>query len=108
MRDEASLFEFLTAHRISVFDPDTHAPVAQVTYRSDGTVAMRHADGREDCGQWGVDAGTYWTRYQNFRDGTLNRFYLEPIDEKTAQAFFSDGRRAFIQTHRSVLKEPRQ
>ena len=108
MLDENSLFTFLTSQRIFVFDPETFEPVAQVTYGSDGSVEMRHFDGREEKGIWGIDGSTYWTRYEKFRDGRVNQFYLQPVDDETAQAFFSDGRRAYLQSYRRSLKETRQ
>lgn len=101
-----SLHAFLTTQKVHVFDPDTHAPVATVQYGTDGQITMRHADGRTDHGHWGLDGDTYWTRYAHFRDGTLNRFYLEPVDAATAQAYFGDGRRAFLQSHNPSLPDP--
>lgn len=103
MLDELNLTRFLTAQVIHVFDPDTFAPVAEVSYGRDGEVTMRHADGREDRGKWGIEKATYWTQYENFRDGGLNRFYVERVDPFTVQAFFLDGRRAFVQSHKPSL-----
>lgn len=97
------LVGFLTVGTVFAFDPDTLDPVAQVTYGPRGRVSMVHQDGRTDSGDWGIDGNHYWTRYKDFRDGSLNRFYLEPVDAQTAQAYHSDGRRAFLQSHKCSL-----
>lgn len=105
MLNGPDLVAFLTAQTVHVFDPDTRAYVAEAVYHPDGKVEIRHADGRTDRGAWGADGHLYWTRYEAFRDGTRNSFFLEPLDAATAQAFFSDGRRAFLQSHKAALSD---
>ena len=99
----AQVSDFLTAGPIFVFEPDTLEPVAQVSYRQDGSVLMKTVDCQSDVGAWGISANTYWTQYEKFRDGERYHFGLEYICDDTMQAYFSDGRRAYLQSHRSKL-----
>ena len=98
------ILAFLTAGPIHVFDPDSLDPVAEVTYRTDGSVGMKTTDGTTDAGAWGVTGDLYWTRYQRFRDGKRHEFYLEIVDDQTMQAHFGNGERAFLQSHKALLK----
>lgn len=103
MLDQKDLIEFLTAQTVYVFDPDTLGPVASVTYAEQGKVFMTHHDGRPDGGDWGIEGTFYWTRYDAFRGGSVNTFYLERVDAKTVQAYYRDGTRAFLQSHKVSL-----
>lgn len=99
MLSQSALRAFLMHRTIYVFDPDTRAPVAEVWYEAGGEVRMRHADGRPDQGRWGLEGDAYWTQYDGFRGGSVNSFTLEPLDADTAQAYHTDGRRAYLQSH---------
>ena len=90
---------FLEGRLVHAFDPQTRARVAQVFYGPDGTCRLRFADGTEDEGDYGFEGELYWTRYRGFRDGALNRFRLQPLAPGLAQAWFTDGARAFLQAH---------
>ncbi|GGE28303.1 hypothetical protein GCM10011360_15640 [Primorskyibacter flagellatus] len=96
---------FLMGRTLNAFDPATGARAAAVTYRPDGTCALRFADGAEEGGIWGLEGDTYWTRYDQFRGGERNGFRLELLREDIAQAWHVDGSRAFIQTPLEELPE---
>ena len=95
--------EFLAASRINVFDPETLELVAQVSYRRDGCVEMETTDGGTDRGVWGIDGDLYWTQYECFRGGLRHEFSLEVVSGDIMQAYFGDGQRAFLQTHKPSL-----
>ena len=95
--------KFLTADKIYVFDPETLELVARVSYRPDGRVEMETTDGRTDRGTWGFNEDLYWTQYERFRDGVRHAFWLEVVGADIVQAYFSDGQRAFLQTHKPYL-----
>lgn len=89
---------FLTDRLLYAVDPDTGAEVARVTYNSDGTCHAVMAQGDDNPGVWGLTDTGYWTKYARFRDGMRHEFTLVRVNDEAAQAYFSDGRRAFLQT----------
>lgn len=88
---------FIGGNVLQALDPVTGEVVATVTYDRDGTCRFTFANGDTDEGHYGFVDHYYWTRYRRFRDGTENRFALEPLGAGRAQAWHDDGRRAFIQ-----------
>jgi hypothetical protein len=96
---------FLMGHTIYSYNADTRLLGATITYQPDGTCTAEMADGSQDKGVWGLKGDTYWTRYDRFRDGTTNAFYLIEIAPQVMQAYFDDGRTAFIQTPLTTLPE---
>lgn len=97
------LKSFMAGKTLYAFDPDTKARVASVSYGSEGDCVARFADGTQDTAEWGLEGDTYWTRYANFRGGEVNRFTLDLIADQVAQAYHTDGRRAFLQSPLEVL-----
>lgn len=95
--------EFLFGQALHAFDPETNARVATVKYHEDGTCHLVLEDGSSDEGLYGFQGDLYWTKYNRFRDGGLNRFFLQRIDDHTAQAYFEDGTRAFLQSPKAEL-----
>lgn len=91
---------------LNAFDPDSHAAVASVTYRADGTCTARFPDGTQDRGQFGLSGDTYWTRYTDFRAGETHHFYLERVAPQVTQAYHADGRRAYLQSPLAKLDPP--
>lgn len=96
--DPKEVEAFLVGQTLHAFDPDSHNKVASVTYQDDGTCVAIMKDGTEDRGHYGVDEGIYWTRYNQFRGGETHHFYLVRVGPQVAQAYHSDGRRAFLQS----------
>lgn len=92
------LREFLFGKTLNCYDPESRAHISTAHYGLDGVCRMTFSDGTEDEGVFGLVDDLYWTQYKQFRSGTLNHFYLERISPQIAQAFHSDGRRAFLQT----------
>lgn len=90
---------FIEGRRVLALDPDDDTLVATVEYHADGTCAARFPSGEADTGQFGFVEDRYWTQYTRFREGARNEFYLVPIAEGRAQAYFADGRVAFVQAH---------
>ncbi len=88
---------FIGGRILQAVDPDSGEVVATVTYGPDGACTVAFANGDTDEGSYGFVDHFYWTRYRRFRDGTENRFALEPLGTGKAQAWHDDGRRAFIQ-----------
>lgn len=95
---------FLYGKTLFIYEPETLKSVAKVTYGSDGRCTALFADGSSDAGQFGFSGDTYWTKYDRFRSGETNHFYLVPVEPEVAQAFHADGRRAFLQSPLSSLK----
>lgn len=102
--NSAELRAFMVDQTLHVFDPDSHAHVATVTYGEDSCLAQ-FADGTEDRGQFGLSRDTYWTRYTRFRAGETNHFYLVQIAPQIVQAYHTDGRRAFLQSPLTLLEK---
>lgn len=90
---------FLKGQRVYGLDPQSRKVAASIDYAPDGTCLARFVDGRLDAGVWGIEGDTYWTRYENFRDGKRHVFSLEPLGQGVAQAYFADGTIAFLQSH---------
>lgn len=89
--------QFIAGRTVQSLDPETGELAATIAYREDGVCVARFADGSTDDGQYGFVGDCYWTRYATFRNGTENRFYLIRLGPDRAQAYFDDGRRAFLQ-----------
>ncbi|APE45650.1 hypothetical protein BOO69_18990 (plasmid) [Sulfitobacter alexandrii] len=90
---------FLKGRSVYGLDPDTHEVVACIDYGTDGTCLCRFANGDTDKGVYGFEGDTYWTRYETFREGKRHAFRLERKGPGVAQAYFTDGRIAFLQSH---------
>ena len=89
---------FLNDRTLHALDPDTREAVARVTYGGDGTCHAVMVSGESTPGVWGLTDTGYWTQYERFRDGERHEFTLVLISDRVAQAYFADGRRAFLQT----------
>lgn len=87
---------FIVGRAVSAADPATGVHSAIIEYRADGSCEARFAGGGIDAGEYGFVDHFYWTRYESFRGGLENRFALERVGEKTAQAHHDDGRLAFL------------
>jgi len=96
---------FIAGQTVYAFDPDSGVFVATLVYRIDGTIEARFADAKADNGQYGFEGQLYWTRYENFRSGQKHAFYLQAVDDSTAQAFHDDGRKAFLLSHEKPGQE---
>jgi hypothetical protein len=94
---------FIAERRVFSFDPETRAFLAEVTYGPQGRCILRFADGLEETGVYGFEGDTYWTRYAAFRGGQTHAFRLERLAPGLAQAWFTTGARAFLQSHRPEL-----
>lgn len=94
--------EFLVGRPTYAFDPASLKRVATVIYDPNGTCRFWLEDGSKDAGLWGLVGDTYWTRYDAFRNGSKNVFYLKWVGPDVAQAYYEDGKPAFLQ---SRLKE---
>lgn len=90
---------FIEGHSVHGFDPFTRALSATVTYGRDGRCLLRFADGRQDQGDYGFAGDSYWTRYDQFREGKTHAFRLEELSPGVMQAWFTIGARAFVQSH---------
>ena len=91
---------FLTDRTLQAIDPDTGQVVGQVTYSSNGTCLAEMVSGENSPGVWGLTDAGYWTQYETFRDGKRHAFTLVRVNDEAAQAYFDDGRRAFLQQPR--------
>lgn len=100
---KAELQSFMVGQQLYAFDPMSLERVGHITYQTDGRCVVVFEDGTADQGDYGLLEASYWTQYAKFRDGKRNEFYLLPLDLDVAQAFFADGRRAFVQTPRASL-----
>ncbi len=102
--------QFLFNQTLHAFDPETLSMAATVEYREDWTCVASFSDGASDQGKYGFEDDYYWTQYTKFRNGEQFWFSLHRIDNLTAQAYYKDGTRAFIQSQKtrisSGLKSP--
>lgn len=89
---------FLEGQKIYVFEPETHTLVAVVNYEPGGHCGFQFAAGDTDAGVYGFEGDAYWTRYEKFRNGERHVFHLESLGPGIAQAYFADGRKAFLQS----------
>lgn len=96
---------FMVGKTLHAFDPGTRKRVAAVTYMADGACIARFVDGTEDRGQYGLSGDTYWTKYTRFRAGQTSEFYLVELLDQVAQAYHTDGRRAYLQSPLIELDE---
>lgn len=94
---------FLLGRQVHAFDPQTGTRVAMVEYQRDGTCTLHFATGETESGVYGFDGNSYWTRYDAFRGGKTNSFHLQARGPGVAQAHFTDGRRAYLQSHHPAL-----
>jgi hypothetical protein len=101
--DEVRLF--LEGRKIYCFQPETRALFAVIDYESDGRCAARFSSGEADAGVYGFDGESYWTRYETFRSGEIHAFHLRKLGPGIAQAYFTDGTKAFLQSHSADLSE---
>ncbi len=97
--------QFLEGRKIYIFEPETRALVAVATYELGGRVSFEFSAGDADVGVYGFDGDGYWTRYEKFRDGERHVFHLEALGPGIAQAYFADGRKAFLQSQSRDLSE---
>ena len=88
---------FLSGRTLLVIDPETRATLGKVTYNGDGTCHAVMDGGQESPGNWGLTENGYWTQYTHFREGKRHAFTLVRVGGDMAQAYFADGRRAFLQ-----------
>jgi hypothetical protein len=93
---------FIEGQTTVVLDPITSEVVAIVSYELDGTCSSRFPNGDTDTGRYGFDGDCYWTRYTRFRDGKRHSFFLVPMGVGRAQAYFFDGKRAFLQVQKEA------
>lgn len=100
---EEEIKHFLVGETLYCYLTDTGPPEATIVYREDGSCHAHFKNGQTDEGRYGFNNDMYWTKYQWFRDGGLNHFYLLRIDEITAQAYYEDGKRAFRQKRKNRL-----
>lgn len=95
--------QFLEGREIHVFEPETHTLVAIVNYELGGHCAFRFSAGDSDIGVYGFEGDAYWTRYEKFRNGERHAFHLKSLGPGIAQAYFTDGTKAFLQAHSADL-----
>lgn len=95
----AAVKEFLEGRRVYALDPQTRVVVACVDYGAEGQCVVRFLRGDTDTGVYGFEGGTYWTRYEKFRGGKKHSFRLKEQGPGVAQAYFTDGTVAFLQSH---------
>lgn len=88
---------FVLGQTLDCFDPESGVLAATIEYFENGTCHAAMADGTSDDGRYGFERELYWTQYRWFRNGSLNRFFLLEINHSTCQAYFEDGRKAFLQ-----------
>jgi len=101
----ADVRRFIEARTVLALDPTSNDVVATVQYRADGTCTARFPDGDTDTGQCGFVEDRYWTRYTRFRDGARNEFFLVSHGVGRAQAYYADGRQAFLQVHEEQVPD---
>lgn len=89
---------FLTDRTLNAIDPESGDVVGYSIYRADGTCRVVMASGEDSPGVWGLTDTGYWTQYERFRGGMRHEFTLVRVGDRIAQAYFADGRRAFLQT----------
>ncbi|MCR9176976.1 MAG: hypothetical protein NXI19_13350 [Alphaproteobacteria bacterium] len=92
--------EFILGKTVQAIDPETMNVVALISYDPGDTCRIEHLDTKVvDAGVYGFTDAVYWTTYETFRDGTTNSFALEYLGPGRAQAYYDDGRRAFLLVH---------
>lgn len=101
----ADVRSFLLGRKLAAYDPDTMARAAVVTYHTDATCQVDFADGTRDQGEYGFSEEIYWTRYRNFRAGETHQFRLTLLRPDVAQAYFADGRIAYLQSPLMSLEQ---
>ena len=94
---------FLEGRKVYVFQPESRALFAVVDYGPDGRCAVRFSSGGIDAGIYGFDGESYWTRYETFRAGETHAFHLRQLGPGIAQAYHTDGTKAFLQSHSNDL-----
>ncbi|MEQ8348538.1 MAG: hypothetical protein RIB84_29335 [Sneathiellaceae bacterium] len=93
----AELRDFIFGRTVQARDPESGALVATVSYLADGTCRFaRPGSDAVEQGVYGLAEREYWTRYTAFREGKPNSFYLVALAPDRAQAYHSDGRRAYL------------
>lgn len=102
MMDAREVKAFLRG-RIHAFDPATGDRVATVDYGAGGACRLTFASGQSEAGAYGFEGDTYWTRYERFRGGQRNGFRLERVSDSVAQAWNTNGSRAFLQSPLETL-----
>ena len=100
MMSPAEVRDFIFKRTVQAIDPETMKVVALITYNTDFTCRIEHLDTKAtDAGVYGFTDAVYWTTYETFRDGTTNNFALKEQGAGRAQAYYDDGRRAFLLVH---------
>ena len=100
MMSPAEVHDFIFKKTVQAIDPETMKVVALITYNPDFTSRIEHLDTKAtDAGVYGFTDAVYWTRYEAFRGGTTNNFALDSLAADRAQAYYDDGRRAFLLVH---------
>ncbi len=94
---QCELRKFLFGNRVEAVDPESLERFTIVSYLKNGTCQFILPSGEAETGIYGFEDGYYWTRYSKFRGGKINRFSLIPGKNGSAQAYFADGRRAYLQ-----------
>jgi hypothetical protein len=87
---------FIRGRTYQGLDAASGAVVATVSYGMDGTSVLTLPDGTTETGTYRFEGDAYCTRYEQFRDGRENCFTLEERGDGTAQAWYTDGRRALV------------
>jgi hypothetical protein len=102
MMTAAEVQAFIFGKTVQAIDPRTMNVIALITYNPDHTCRIEHIDTQAvDSGVYGFTDAVYWTRYDTFRDGTTNNFALENLGGGRAQAYYDDGRQAFLLVHKA-------
>jgi len=101
----AQIRRFIEGRTVLALDPASNVVVATVHYGADGTCEARFPSGDADTGQCGFVENRYWTRYTRFRDGARNEFFLVSKGAGRAQAYYADGRQAFLQVHEEQMPD---
>lgn len=101
----ADVRRFIEGRTVLALDPLTRDLVATVRYDADGTCAAGFPNGDGDTGQCGFVDDRYWTRYTRFRNGKRNEFFLVSTGAGQAQAYYADGRQAFLQVHEEQMPD---
>jgi hypothetical protein len=100
MMSPAEVHDFIFGKTVQAINPDTMEVVAMITYNTDHTCRIEHlATKAVEAGVYGFTDAVYWTRYDAFRGGTTNNFALDSLAAGRAQAYYDDGRRAFLLVH---------
>ncbi|MFT7059205.1 MAG: hypothetical protein ACJASV_001712 [Pseudorhodobacter sp.] len=94
---------FLEGRKVYAFEPVARKVFAIVDYGLDGRCAVLFSTGKTDTGVYGFTGNAYWTRYEAFRSGESNAFHLKSLGPGIAQAYFTNGVKAFVQSHSADL-----